>query len=124
MKNVINWKTKQQQDSSRKIFPETLMYKEGQVFQTENKKKDCYAVWKQWKQGQDMHEELTMMGKNENHTVVLSSQWEKKRGQEESTARRIPQTMDQLTKLFDEFCDYKKKEMMETWAEREAALVF
>lgn len=37
-----------------------------------------------------MHEELTMMGKNENHTVVLSSQWEKKRGQEESTARRIP----------------------------------
>lgn len=32
--------------------------------------------------------------------------------------------MDQLTKLFDEFCDYKKKEMMETWAEREAALVF
>lgn len=36
-----------------------------------------------------------------------------KKGREDTTARRMFQTMDQVTKVFDEFCDCRKTEVIE-----------
>lgn len=36
-----------------------------------------------------------------------------KKGQEDTTARKMLQTMDQVTKVFDEFCDCRKTKVIE-----------